>query len=203
VSIIVAGIHTGIGKTVCSAILCQKLGYDYFKPVQAGDLEQSDSIFVGNSVTNLNCIIHPEIYKLQIPASPHYAAEQEGIEIIKENFLLPETKNNIIIETAGGVMSPLSANLLNLDLIEHFGFPTILVSQNYLGSINHTLLSFEALKSRNINILGIVFNGMVVPASEEYILGYTNLKMLFRLPEFKNINSNTITDFCTTLKIDF
>jgi dethiobiotin synthetase len=100
-------------------------------------------------------------------------------------------------------MSPLSANLLNLDLIEHFGFPTILVSQNYLGSINHTLLSFEALKSRNINILGIVFNGMVVPASEEYILGYTNLKMLFRLPEFKNINSNTITDFCTTLKIDF
>ena len=143
-SIVITGIHTGIGKTICSAVICQALGYDYFKPIQAGDLEMSDSITLKNLVSNSQCMIHPESYRLQIPASPHYAAEQEGITIEKEKIVLPQTQNNLLVETAGGVMSPLTKNFLNLDLIAHFALPVILVSNNYLRSINHTLMSFLA-----------------------------------------------------------
>ena len=194
-SVIIAGIHTGIGKTVCSAILCQALGYDYFKPVQAGELNNSDSLLVRKYVTNPKCIIHPEVYKLKLAASPHYAAEQEGIEITKEKIKLPSTQNNLVIETAGGLMSPLSKEFLNIDLAEHFNLPVILVSNNYLGGINHTLLSFEALQRRGIKIQGIIFNGIKVPASEEYILGFTKLPLLFSVPQFEEVNAESIGVF--------
>src|SRR5436190_4886175 len=101
-SIIIAGIHTGIGKTICSAVICEALGYDYWKPVQAGDLENSDTVFIRKNVSNPSCIIHPEAYRLQIAASPHYAAEMENIEIKKEYIFLPASSNNIVVETAGG-----------------------------------------------------------------------------------------------------
>src|ERR1700749_3407590 len=97
---LIAGIHTGIGKTLCSAILCQATGYDYWKPVQAGSLDDTDSIFIKKHVTNPDVTIHPEAYKLKIAASPHYAAEEEGIEIKKEHIFVPKTKNKIIVETA-------------------------------------------------------------------------------------------------------
>ena len=148
-SIIVAGIHTGIGKTICSAVICQALGYDYFKPVQAGDLEDSDSVFIKKNVINPSCTIHPESYQLLTPASPHFAAALDGITIKKENIILPVAKNNIVIETAGGIMSPLAKGFLNIDLVQHFNLPVILVAGNYLGSINHTLLSFAALQQSN------------------------------------------------------
>lgn len=201
-SIIIVGIHTGIGKTICSAVICQALGYDYFKPVQAGDLDNSDSIAIKNLVSNPRCVIHPESYRLQIPASPHYAAEQEGITIEKEKIILPQTHNNLLVETAGGVMSPLAKNFLNLDLIEHLALPVILVSNNYLGSINHTLLSFLALKSRNIDIRGIVFSGEKNSASESFILEYTQLPLLFSIPQFQELNSQTIARFAQTISID-
>src|SRR6188768_4599331 len=111
-SIIVAGIHTGIGKTICSAIICQALGYDYWKPVQAG-MESTDSDFIKNHVTNNACRIHKESYCLDMPASPHYAAEIDNTEIKKENFILPDSSNNIVVETAGGLMSPLAKGFLN------------------------------------------------------------------------------------------
>ena len=202
-SIIIAGIHTGIGKTICSAVICQALGYDYWKPVQAGDLKNSDSIFIQKNVGNPACVIHPERYRLRIAASPHYAAEMEDVEIKKENFLVPVTTNNIVIETAGGVMSPLAKNFLNIDLIEYLQLPVVLVVGNYLGSINHTLLSCYALKSRNIKISGIVFSGETVKASEQYILEHTRLPLLFSIPFFEPVNAETIATFAENLSIKF
>ena len=144
-SILIAGIHTGIGKTFCSAVICQALGYDYWKPVQAGELDDTDSIFIKRNVTNPKCVVHPETHRLTIPSSPHYAAEMDGIEIKAGDFILPKTSNQIVIETAGGIMSPLSNSFLNIDLMAQLNLPAIVVSNNYLGSINHTLLTVAAM----------------------------------------------------------
>jgi dethiobiotin synthetase len=193
--IIIAGIHTGIGKTICSAVICQALGYDYWKPVQAGDLENSDSIFIQRNVTNPACKIHREKYLLQTPMSPHKAAEIDGILITKDDFILPISTNPMVVETAGGIMSPLADNLLNIDLMEHLQLPVILVSNNYLGSINHTLLTVSALKQRNIPIKGLVFSGEEVSSSREFILQYTLVPLLFSIPLFKKTDAATIATF--------
>ncbi len=202
-NIIIAGIHTGIGKTICSAIICQKLGYDYWKPVQAGDLDNSDSIFVKNNVNNPLCKIHKERYKLLTPVSPHYAADLENIHIKKEDFKLPETDNNLLVETAGGLMSPLAEGFLIIDLVEKLKLPVVLVSNNYLGSINHTLLSVSALKQRNIHILGIVFSGDSFPSSEEYILSHSKLPLLFSIPTMPNLNKDAFEKLADEIAINF
>jgi len=201
--IAIAGIHTGIGKTVCSAILCEMLKYDYFKPVQAGELDNTDSMVVRRLLSNTACTVHPESYKLKLAASPHFAAEQEGIEIRKEGIVLPTSDDGIVIETAGGLMSPLGKDLLNIDLIEHFHLPVILVSNSYLGSINHTLLSYSLLKSRGVKILGIIFNQGENKASEDYILKYTKLPKLFSVPAFETLNAETIQAFAKTVTLNF
>lgn len=193
--IIIAGIHTGIGKTLCSAILCEALGYDYWKPIQAGDLDNSDSIFIKNHVSNLKCTIHQEAYRFQTAASPHFAADTEGVVIEKEKLKLPLTNNNLIVETAGGIMSPLGKNFLNIDLIKHLNLPVILVSENYLGSINHTLMSVFALKQQQIPIKGIVFNGDVVQSSVDFILEYTELPLLFSIPRMEDLNKENVKKF--------
>ena len=190
--VIIAGIHTGIGKTICSAVICQKLGYDYWKPVQAGELTNSDSIFVKRQVTNPDTKVHPEKYKLLTPASPHYAAEIDGMEIRRENITLPEGAYNLVVETAGGLMSPLANNFLNIDLIQRLNLPVILVSNNYLGSINHTLLSHEALVNRQINVLGIVFSGEETPSSRTFILNHTQMPLLFSIPHLTDITPEKI-----------
>jgi len=200
-SVIIAGIHTGIGKTICSAVLCQALGYDYWKPVQAGELDNSDSIFIRNHVSNPHCTIHPERYRLTIPASPHYAAVVDGVEIKSTDFALPHTNNNLLVETAGGIMSPLSDRLLNIDVIEQLRLPVILVSNNYLGSINHTLLSIEALRQRNITVKGIVFSGIEFTSSREFILQYTQLPLLFSIPQFDSLTPEAIADFAKALSV--
>ncbi len=197
----IAGIHTGIGKTVCSAVICQALGYDYWKPVQAGDPEHSDSIFIRDNVDNPQCTIHPEKYKLLTPASPHYAAEIENINIKRDDFILPPSQNNIIVETAGGLMSPLSSDFLNIDLIEYLKLPVILVSNNYLGSINHTLLSYRCLRERKIPVAGLVFSGKTMPSSEEMILQYTQCPLLFSIPEFESLDKDTIRGFVSNNRI--
>ncbi len=200
---IIAGIHTGIGKTLCAAIICQATGYDYWKPVQAGSLEDTDSIFIQNNVINKNTKTHPEIYSLQTAASPHYAAEIDDIEIKKQNIILPKSNNKIIIETAGGLMSPFAKNFFNIDLPVHLNLPVILVSNNYLGSINHTLLSVEALQSRNITIKGIVFSGEKIDSTISFILEQTKLPHLFSIPFLNEINTETIATFASTLKLNF
>lgn len=194
----IVGIHTGIGKTVCSAILCQALRSDYWKPVQAGTLEQSDSIIVEQFVTK-KIKIYPETYRLNTPASPHYAAALEGITIRVSDFELPDSINHLIIETAGGLMSPLAEDCLNLDLIRALKCPVVVVSENYLGNINHTLLTLKALKDADIRVLGIVFNGEKNEGSEEFILQYSGLPLLFSIPKFENINAESIALFADSI----
>lgn len=198
----IVGIHTGIGKTVCSAVICQALGYDYWKPVQAGDLENSDSLFIKNNVSNPSCTIHRERFKLLTAVSPHYAASLENIEIQKQDFVLPVTKNKLIVETAGGLMSPLSTNLLNIDLIEYLKLPVILVSNNYLGSINHTLLTYSILKDRKIPVIGLVFVGEATPSTEKFILEYTRLPLLFSIPWLKTLSPKILEEFALGISIE-
>jgi dethiobiotin synthetase len=200
-SIIISGIHTGIGKTVCSAVICQALGYDYWKPVQAGELDKSDSVFIRQNVSNKNCIIHPERYALSLPASPHYAAAIDGVEIKPEDFSLPKTENQLVVETAGGVMSPLANSFLIIDLMKQLDLPAIVVSNNYLGSINHTLLTVAAMQQRNITIKGLVFSGNEFASTREFILQYTKLPLLFSIPQFEKITPQVIADFANTVSI--
>jgi dethiobiotin synthetase len=202
-NIIIAGIHTGIGKTVCSAVLCQALGYDYWKPVQAGELDNSDSIFIQKNVSNPACKVHAECYRLTVPASPHYAAAVDGLTIEPADFVLPTTTNSLVVETAGGIMSPLAAGFLNIHLMQQLRLPVILVSNNYLGSINHTLLTVAALRQYQLPVLGLVFSGQVVASSREFLLAETKLPLLFSIPQFAEINRAGIADFAHSLSLSF
>lgn len=187
---IIAGIGTEIGKTVCSAIVTKALQADYWKPVQAGNVTDGDAYWVQQWVPGTH--VFPSTYALSQPLSPHTAAELDGVSIEIGAFSLPETSNNLIVELAGGIMVPLNNELTNLDLIEHLGLPVILVSKNYLGSINHTLLTYEILKSRNTTIAGIIFNGPTNPSGEAFILNHTGLPVLLRVKEESDINSHII-----------
>ena len=188
----VTGIGTEIGKTISSAVLVEKLKADYWKPIQAGDLDNSDSLKVQNLISNSVSKFHPEVYRLTQPFSPHYAAELDGVNIDLNKIIIPQTINNLIIEGAGGLMVPINRKDLMIDLIQKLSVEVILISKNYLGSINHTLLSIEALKSRNINVKGIIFNGVKNEASESIILERTQLNYLGRIFEIENMNKLAI-----------
>lgn len=188
----VTGIGTEIGKTICSSIVVEKLNADYWKPIQSGDLDDSDTLKVKKLISNEVSKFHPEAYCLTHPFSPHYAAELDGVEIDMEKITIPKTENNLIIEGAGGLMVPLNQRDLMIDLIKKLEVEVILISKNYLGSINHTLLTVEALISRNIPIKGIIFNGLKNEASERIILKRTKLKFLGHIPEMESINATTI-----------
>ena len=188
----ITGIGTGIGKTITSAVLTEKLKADYWKPIQSGDLAQSDSLAIEGLISNQKTKIHPELYRLNQPLSPHLSAKLDGIEIELDKFILPETENNLIVEGAGGLMVPLNGKELILDLIKHLNIPVIVVSQNYLGSINHTLLTINTLKQHQITIKGIIFNGDTNLESEDYILKYTSVKHLGNIPTLKQLDAANI-----------
>ena len=181
--IFVTGIGTEIGKTFCSAIIVEALKADYWNPVQAGELDQLDSDFVRNAISNNQTKIHPEQYLLTEPMSPHAAAKIDGIRLLVENFKVPATENDLVIEGAGGLMVPLNhdGDML-VDLIPKVADEVILISKNYLGSINHTLLSIELLKQRNIPIKGIIFNGDSNPETEAIILSTTGISCIGKIP---------------------
>lgn len=197
----ITGIGTGIGKTITSAVITEKLKADYWKPIQSGDLAQSDSLAIQNLITNPKTIIHPELYRLNQPLSPHLSAKLDGIEIELDKFRLPETENNLIVEGAGGLMVPLNGKELILDLIKHLNIPVIVVSQNYLGSINHTLLTINTLNQHQISIKGIIFNGDTNLESEDYILKYTGVKSLGNIPTLKQLNKKNILNAGTALNL--
>lgn len=188
----VTGIGTDIGKTLVSAILVEKLKCDYWKPIQSGDLENSDTMKVKRLVANTVSTFHPEAYRLTQPYSPHKSAALDGIEIKEETIIIPKTDNQLLIEGAGGLMVPLNNRFLVIDLIKQLDAEVILVSQNYLGSINHTLLSIEALKQRAIPIKGIIFNGDENASTEDYIISYTQITHLGRVPTLPEANSDTV-----------
>ncbi|MBE5319431.1 dethiobiotin synthase [Pedobacter sp. MR2016-19] len=188
----VTGIGTGIGKTLVSAILTEKLKADYWKPIQSGDLDTSDSITIDRLISNAKTIIHPESYRLTQPLSPHLSARLDGIDIDLDKINTPLTDNNLIIEGAGGLMVPLNEDELIIDLIRKLEVEVILVSQNYLGSINHTLLSVNLLKQYKIPVKGIIFNGEENTETERYILQYAKIKKLGSIPSFSNIDKEKV-----------
>ena len=167
----ITGIGTDIGKTVVSAILVEKLKADYWKPVQSGELDNSDTMKVKALVSNSLSVFHPESYRLNTALSPHHSAKIDSITIDPSKIIVPETSNQyLVIEGAGGLMVPLNDEYLVIDLASDLNAEIILVSKAYLGSINHTLLSIDAIKQRNLPLRGIIFNGNANPESEELIL---------------------------------
>lgn len=187
----ITGIGTDVGKTIASAIITQALEADYWKPIQAGDLDNSDSHKIQRYISNNKTVIHPNSYKLNTPASPHLAAELDGITIDLKNIIEPKTQNHLVIEGAGGILVPLNNDDCIIDLIKK-EYKVIVVSRHYLGSINHTLLTFEALKSRKIEVAGIIFSGDENHASESIILNKTKAKFIGRIDNEPYFDQNVI-----------
>lgn len=181
-SFFVTGIGTDIGKTVVSAVLVEALHADYWKPIQAGNLDYTDADFIKDYTLN-GKIIHPEAYRFSEAVSPHLAAKLEDKYIKINAIKIGKLNNHLIVEGAGGLMVPLSDNCLIKDLIKELQLSVIVVSKNYLGSINHTLLTIEVLKQYNIPIAGIIFNGVPNPESESYILKYSGVSLFGNIPK--------------------
>lgn len=192
-AIAIAGIHTGIGKTVVSAVLAEAWQADYWKPVQAGELDNTDSMKVQGWISNGMGKIHPEAFRLTNSLSPHEAAAIDGVEINKEKLVLPKTDNVLLVETAGGLMSPVGIDFTVADMIAFWNIPVILVTQHYLGSINHTLLCLEVLQKRGLNTLGLVINGAKNAASEKFICDYSGINILAEIPWVENTNRATVS----------
>ena len=164
----VTGIGTSVGKTIVSAVLVKLWNAEYWKPIQSGDLDSSDSQML-RTLVGEKLIFHPERHKLNTPASPHYAAEIDGVEIKLQDFQLPETNGNLIVEGAGGMFVPINDHQFILDLVEYLELPVILVCSDYLGSINHSLLSFHSLNERGIRVDFIVLNGEFKESSKRIL----------------------------------
>lgn len=197
----ITGIGTGIGKTVTSAVLTQYFKADYWKPIQSGDLDQSDSLTAKSLIDN-DLIIHPERFKLNYPASPHQSAAMENIEINLDDFQLPNTENSLLVEGAGGLFVPLNNYDFMIDLIAKFNLKTVLVVRDYLGCINHTLLSIEALQHRNLEIAYVVLNGNFEPATKDVLLkNFPKTTQIIELPELNVLSKENINKVSKSLQI--
>jgi len=199
----ITGIGTEVGKTVCSAVLTKYFKADYWKPVQSGDLDFSDSMKIKNWVGE-KTVCYPETYRFQLAASPHQSAKEEGITIDLNEFKLPETGNNLIVEGAGGLMVPLNDNEFIIDLIERLNIPVALVVRNYLGCINHTLLSISALAQRKITLEYLILNGDFPQDTERIICKNIQQETkIIRVPDLENITKESIENIVKQLeKID-
>ena len=196
----ITGIGTDVGKTIAASIITEALEADYWKPIQAGDLEASDTLKVKALVENESTVFHREAYRLNHPMSPHAAAERDGVEINLQGIKLPKTQNHLVVEGAGGLLVPLNRTETILDLISQLNCEVILVSRHYLGSINHTLMSVELLKNRNIFIKGILFNGAENKDTESIIHEITGLTILGRIDELERLNKGVIKSIAQELK---
>jgi dethiobiotin synthetase len=192
--IFITGISTDVGKTITSAIVVEALEADYWKPIQAGDLDHSDSHKVKSQISNSKSQFFPNSYALKTPASPHLAAEIDGIRIDVSQIQEPKTENHLVIEGAGGIFVPLNENETIVDLIQQ-DYKVILVSRHYLGSINHTLLTIEAIQNRGFQVDGIIFSGSENKSTESLILNKTGIKCIGRIDEEPYFDQNVIREY--------
>jgi len=199
--LIIAGIGTEVGKTVASAVVVEALQADYWKPIQSGFPPDSDRVTVQGLISNIRSEFHPEAYLLREPLSPHAAAAAEGLTIDPARLIPPVTANSLVVELAGGLMVPITETYLNIDFVASLGWPVVLVTRNYLGSINHTLLSVEALRQRNIPILGLIINGPSVPATESVLLSYTGLPCLVRIHDEPDLTPDVIERYAAQFSV--
>lgn len=191
--IFITGISTEVGKTIASAIITEALQADYWKPVQAGDLDNSDSHKVTGLISNTKTKIHKSSYELQTPMSPHAAAAIDGIRIDTQKIVAPETENHLVIEGAGGLLVPLNEDDTILDIIMP-NYKVIVVSRHYLGSINHTLLTVNWLKQKGYNV-ALLFSGNEHPTTEQIILHKTGVPLIGRIDEETDFNKATIKKY--------
>lgn len=194
----ITGISTEVGKTITAAVFTEALEADYWKPVQAGDLDHSDTHKVRSWVANTRTVFHPSAIELQTPMSPHAAAEREGRQLKAGQCVRPQTENTLVIEGAGGLLVPLNATETIVDLIQPSD-KVILVSRHYLGSINHTLLSIEALQTRGLNVFGIIFSGEEHPSTESIITEMSQVPILGRIDEEPFFDKNVVKAYATDL----
>jgi len=195
----VTGIGTDVGKTIAAAIITEALHADYWKPIQAGDIDNSDSHKIEKYLSNTQSKIHQNSYLLQTPASPHLAAKLDGIVIDLKKIKEPKTTNHLVVEGAGGILVPLNDTETIADLIQS-DYKVIVVSRHYLGSINHTLLTIEALRQRNIKVAGIIFNGDENQPTESIILSKTGIKMLGRINNEPYFDQNVIAEYADQIR---
>lgn len=195
----VTGIGTDVGKTIVSAILVEALEADYWKPIQSGTTPSTDRGTVERYISNGKSTVFQNAVTLQAPMSPHAAAALERRTVSISQLERPQTANTLVIEGAGGVFVPINDTETIMDLI-HPDDLVVIVSRHYLGSINHTLLTIEALRHAGKQILGIVFNGDEVPSTEEVILKKTGLNMIARIEDEPYFDRNVIRDYAEILK---
>jgi dethiobiotin synthetase len=190
--IVVTGTDTGIGKTVFSAALAGALDGFYWKPVQSGLEEATDSEIVRRLSGLAADRILPECYRLNTPASPHLAAAIDGITIDPDRLQLPEVSRPLVVEGAGGLLVPLTRELTYIDMFARWRAPVVLCARTTLGTINHTLLSIEAIRSRGIALLGVAFVGEENADSEGIIIELGRTRHLGRLPRLSPLTTDTL-----------
>jgi dethiobiotin synthase len=193
--IIVAGIGTDVGKTVASAVLCEVLGADYWKPVASGiEAGATDSDVVASLIVDGARRVHSPGCAFKKPLSPHIAAALEGRSVSVDSLTLPDCEQPIVVELAGGVLVPLNDEHTNMELVSRFALPVVVVSRHYLGSINHTLLTLEALRARGAAVMGVVFNGEELPDTERIIERLGQVRVLGRIPTISELSPQAIRE---------
>jgi len=194
----VTGIGTDVGKTIVSAILTEALEADYWKPVQAGELATGDAHTIANLISNLKTTIHPNSYALKTPMSPHAAAAIDGVKIDLSKIKVPETKNSLVTEGAGGLLVPLNDVDTILDLIQPDD-KVIVVSRHYLGSINHTLMTIQLLQQKGFDV-ALIFNGEENKTSESIIQKMTGVSVLGRIDEEPYFDKNVVKEYAEVFR---
>ena len=189
----ITGISTEVGKTVASAIVVEALQADYWKPIQAGELENCDTQKVENFISNKKSKFHPNSYALNTPMSPHAAAEIDGVKVDVKKINEPKTKNNLVIEGAGGLLVPLNNKHTILDIIKP-DYKVIVISRHYLGSINHTLLTLNLLKEKEYEV-SIIFSGNEHKTTEDIIRKMTKVDVIGRIEEEPYFDKNVIKEY--------
>ena len=197
--IFITGIGTDVGKTIVSAIVVEALKADYWKPIQAGELDFSDSDKIRSLISNDRSRILESSYALKTPMSPHAAAAIDGITIELDKIIIPDTLNNIVIEGAGGLLVPLNEKDTILDIIEN-DYKIIVVSRHYLGSINHTLLTIETLRNQGFEISGIIFSGIENETTENIIEKLSEVLILGRIDEEEIFNKEVVKRYANSFK---
>jgi dethiobiotin synthetase len=195
--IVVTGTDTGIGKTVAAAAIALRLGAAYWKPVQAGLDEESDSAAVARLA---GVEVLPEAYRLTTPCSPHRAAEIDGVTIDPDRLAPPPGR--VVIEGAGGALVPLTRDLLYADLFARWGLPVVVVARTALGTINHSLMTLEALRSRGVVVAGMLFSGDEVDDSQDTICAMGGVRSLGRLPRLDPLTPDRLRDAAAALRLD-
>ena len=194
----ITGISTEVGKTVAAAIVTEALEADYWKPVQAGELDNSDTHKVAQFISNTKTVFHKNAYALQTPMSPHAAAEIDGVTVDLKKITTPQTENNLVIEGAGGLLVPLNNTATILDIIKP-NYKVIVVSRHYLGSINHTLLTVNLLQQKGFDV-AIIFSGDEHPTTEAIIKKMTNVPVIGRIDEEPYFDKNVIREYADKFK---